>query len=574
MAVVYLADDLKHGRKVALKVLKAELSSLVGPERFLREIQIAARLRHPHILPLLDSGEADGILYYTMPHIEGESVRDRLNNEKQLPIADAVRITSEVADALSYAHEQGVIHRDIKPSNILLDSGHAVVADFGIALIVQTTPTDRLTRSGISPGSPLYMSPEQAAGDPGVDARSDIYSLGCVLYEMLAGDPPFTGSVPAVILAKKLREPVPRLIVARDTIPEYVEQAAIRALARTPADRFSGADEFARALTGDTDGAPAGRRWPLAAVTPSPSKRSLLVSASLIVALFALIGFITTRVYDTKLALPAEYTPSRIDFPLVGLRAMVPVLAMAFTAFMAFIALKYLWRLSDLGVRRVPGVSETLDSWRATSADAGRRAWTALSATTIADLFFLGAIIASVVVLTPFRGFLATILPIGSEASDIELLSCWHTTLHRTYQWSVILMIIGIFFAWRRVFGYLRAQGEVTSRIGASMWGGLGCTFVLLLMITMPWRLLHDNVRPRVHVDGERAYVLVENEVELVIYVASTESTDRYPTDRYPRDEDLGLDRLGVDGYVFEGSIAFDEGHDPILKCTVTEQED
>ena len=168
MAVVYLADDLKHGRKVALKVLKAELSSLVRPERFLREIQIAARLRHPHILPLLDSGEADGILYYTMPHIEGESVRDRLNNEKQLPIADAVRITSEVADALSYAHEQGVIHRDIKPSNILLDSGHAVVADFGIALIVQTTPTDRLTRSGISPGSPLYMSPEQAAGDPGV----------------------------------------------------------------------------------------------------------------------------------------------------------------------------------------------------------------------------------------------------------------------------------------------------------------------------------------------------------------------------------------------------------------------
>ena len=449
MAVVYLADDLKHERKVALKVLKPELSSLVRPERFLREIQVAARLRHPHILPLLDSGEGEGLLYYTMPYVEGESVRDRLNHEKQLPIADAVHIASEVADALSYAHEQGVIHRDIKPSNILLDSGHAVVADFGIALIVQTTSTDRLTRSGMSPGSPLYMSPEQAAGDPRVDARSDIYSLGCVLYEMLAGDPPFTGSIPQVILAKKLREPVPSLIVGRDTIPEYVEQAAIRALARTPADRFKSADEFAQALDGDTGGAQVGRRWPLAAVTPSPSKRSLLVAASLAAALLTLIGFLTTAAYDVKLALPAEYRPSRVDFPLVGLRAMLTELGMAFAAFMAFVALKYLWRLSDLGVRRVPGVSETLDSWRETSAEAGRRVWTALSPTTIADLFFLGTTTVSLGVLWLFLDFIRAVTTHGPDSSDTELLDCWHFALHQSYQGSVTLLIMGILLAWR-----------------------------------------------------------------------------------------------------------------------------
>ncbi len=563
-ATVYLAQDLKHNRNIALKVLKPEVSSLVNPERFLREIQIAARLRHPHILPLLDSGEGDGLLYYTMPYVEGESIQDRLNHEKQLSIEEAVQLTSEVADALSYAHAKGVIHRDIKPSNILLDSGHAVVADFGIALIVQPDANDRLTVSGVSPGSPLYMSPEQAVGDARVDARSDIYSLGCVLYEMLAGDPPFMGSIPQAILAKKLMEPVPRLTVVRDTVPEYLERATIRALAKTPADRFKSADEFARAIEGDTGGLQVDRVGRLAVVTGAVSRLGVLVATSLAAVLLTIIGFLTTRVYDAKLAMPAEYTPSRLDFPLVGLQAVLPVLVNAFVAFMAFVALKYLWRLSNFGLRRVAGVGDTLDSWREASREAGRKVWTAMSPTTIADLFFFGAIIASILVLVPFREFIvAAVWDIGPGPADRELLFRQHWPLHQTYVRSLTLLIMVILFAWRLVFGYIRAQGVVTSRIGASMWGGLGWTVILLLLVTMPWRLLNDSDHSRVRINGERAYILVETEAELVVYDAEIGSTERYR-----KGADLGLERLGTDGLLFEGPILFDEGHDPRFLCT------
>ena len=251
MATVYLAVDLRHEREVALKVLVPELVSAVGSTRFLREIRIAAGLRHPHILPLLDSGDADGFLYYTMPVVRGGSLRDRLKREKQLPVDEAVFIVSEVAGALSHSHANGVIHRDIKPSNIMLDEGRAVVTDYGIALVVQSASKDRLTASGFSPGSPEYMSPEQAAGESQVDARSDIYSLGCVLFELLAGDPPFTGSIPQAILAKKLLASVPSLRVVRDSVPPHVEAAVTTALAKSPADRFRSAEEFRQALTGE-----------------------------------------------------------------------------------------------------------------------------------------------------------------------------------------------------------------------------------------------------------------------------------------------------------------------------------
>jgi len=187
MATVYLAEDLKHHRKVAVKVLRPELASALGPDRFLREIQTTANLRHPHILPLYDSGEADGFLFYVMPFVEGETLADRLSREKQLPLEDALQIAREVADALSYAHRRGVIHRDIKPANILLEAGHAAVADFGIARAVDAAGGGRLTETGLVLGSPLYMSPEQALGEKNLDGRSDLYALGCVLYEMLAG---------------------------------------------------------------------------------------------------------------------------------------------------------------------------------------------------------------------------------------------------------------------------------------------------------------------------------------------------------------------------------------------------
>jgi len=248
MAIVYLAEDRKLGRAVALKCLRPELAAALGGERFLREIEIPAKLAHPHILALHDCGEADGLLYYTMPFVEGESLRDRLAREKQLPLDDAIQVASEVADALGYAHALGLVHRDIKPENVLFEAGHAVVSDFGIARAVSAAGGVRLTGTGLAIGTPAYMSPEQAAGSQDLDGRSDLYSLGCVLYEMLSGETPYTGPTPQAILAKKLSEPLPRISVVREAVPPGVEAALARVLARTPADRFATAQLFAEAL--------------------------------------------------------------------------------------------------------------------------------------------------------------------------------------------------------------------------------------------------------------------------------------------------------------------------------------
>jgi serine/threonine-protein kinase len=251
MATVYLAQDLKHDRKVAIKVLRPELAAVIGAERFLREIKTIATLQHPHILGLIDSGEVQGTAYYVMPFVEGESLRDRLRREKQLPIADAVRIATEVAGALDYAHRHGVIHRDIKPENVMLHDGSALVADFGIALAVSHAGGGaRMTETGMSLGTPHYMSPEQAMGEREITARSDVYALGCVTYEMLTGDPPFTGSTAQAIIAKVMTEkPVP-LQRQRERVPDAVEDAVLTALEKLPADRFASAAEFAAALRG------------------------------------------------------------------------------------------------------------------------------------------------------------------------------------------------------------------------------------------------------------------------------------------------------------------------------------
>jgi serine/threonine protein kinase len=250
MATVFLARDLKHDRRVALKVFHPELAQVLGPERFLREIKLTAQLRHPHILPLYDSGAADGLLYYVMPYVEGESLRDRLTREKQLPLEDALRITHEAADALAYAHSHAVIHRDIKPENILLESGHAVVADFGIARAITLAGGTRLTETGMALGTPAYMSPEQSVGDETIDGRSDLYSLGCVLYEMLAGEPPITGPSVMAVLARKSVDTPPALRRLRSAVPEGVERAVTQALSVVPADRQRTALEFAEQLTG------------------------------------------------------------------------------------------------------------------------------------------------------------------------------------------------------------------------------------------------------------------------------------------------------------------------------------
>ncbi len=251
MATVYLAHDVRHDRKVALKVLRPELSAILGGERFLHEIKTTANLQHPHILSLFDSGEADGLVYYVMPYVEGESLRDRLTRDKQLPVEEAVRIAREVADALQYAHQHGIVHRDIKPENILLHGGHAQVADFGIALAASRSEGGtRMTETGMSLGTPQYMAPEQAMGDREVTAKADIYALGCVLYEALSGEAPFTGPTPQAIVARIMTEQPRSLASQRHTVPAHVEDAVMMALEKLPADRFASAAEFAAALGG------------------------------------------------------------------------------------------------------------------------------------------------------------------------------------------------------------------------------------------------------------------------------------------------------------------------------------
>ncbi len=286
MAVVYLAQDLRHHRKVALKVLKPELAAVVGAERFLAEIETTANLQHPHILPLFDSGEADGFLFYVMPYVEGESLRSKLDREHQLPVDEALRIATDLAEALDYAHRHGVIHRDIKPANVLMHEGRPLIADFGIALAVGAAGGTRLTETGLSVGTPYYMSPEQATGDMAVGPPSDIYALGCVLYEMLVGEPPYTGATAQAVLGRIIQGRTISATDQRASIPANVDAAIRKALEKLPADRFPVANDFGKALAdstfrhGETAAAagPAARGWRRAAIGTSALSAALLLA--------------------------------------------------------------------------------------------------------------------------------------------------------------------------------------------------------------------------------------------------------------------------------------------------------
>src|SRR5688500_6275857 len=289
MATVYLAEDLRHQRKVAIKVLRPELSAALGTERFLREITTTANLRHPNILPLYDSGEQSGFLFYVMPYVEGESLRARMERETQLPMDDALRIADEIADALNYAHSRGVIHRDIKPENILLEEGRAVVADFGIAQAINASGSDKLTMTGMAVGTPQYMSPEQSGGEA-VDGRSDLYAVGCLLYEMLAGAPPFTGPNAMAIMARHMIDPVPRLSTVRPAVAPHVTNAIERALAKNPSDRFASIADWRKAIrtsgdsgsiafTSATTQVPAICKPPPAPATPLLGREGVLLTA-------------------------------------------------------------------------------------------------------------------------------------------------------------------------------------------------------------------------------------------------------------------------------------------------------
>ena len=313
MATVYLAHDLKHDRDVAIKVLHPDLGAALGSDRFLTEIRTTARLQHPHILPLLDSGEADGLLYYVMPVVTGETLRMHLEREQLLPVAEAVRLAREVASALDYAHRQNVVHRDIKPENILLHDGSALVADFGIALAVQTAGGQRMTQTGMSLGTPQYMSPEQAMGEKHIDARADVYALGAMLYEMLTGDAPFTGTTVQAIVAKVLTAEPERPSLVRKKIPPNVEAAVLTALAKLPADRFATAAEFSAALV-NTGYEPANAVAPRGTASSSRRDRHVVLGVSVVALLATVIAAWSWRRQPTSASL------LRYEMPLPAVR--------------------------------------------------------------------------------------------------------------------------------------------------------------------------------------------------------------------------------------------------------------
>ena len=329
MAVVYLAKDIRLERTVAIKVLKGDVALALGGDRFLREIKLASHLQHPNILAVWDSGNVDGILYFVMPFIAGESLRDRLDREKQLSLDDAIAVTCEIADALEYAHAQGIVHRDVKPENVLLDHGHAIIADFGIARAASESHT-KLTETGMSVGTPTYMSPEQAMGGDQIDGRSDQYSLACVMYELLAGHPPFVGGNAMAILAKHSMEPVPSLQVVRQSIPDDLEDAVMRALEKTPADRYRTIKEFGDALA-QVDLGPGARRTPTRGIArrsgavnrrtsgrvpvqppKAPRRRRMTLIAGGVLLFLAAAGAFAWRQLSARGAAPAGPDPKRI----------------------------------------------------------------------------------------------------------------------------------------------------------------------------------------------------------------------------------------------------------------------
>src|SRR5512146_741698 len=278
MATVYLAQDLKHDRQVAVKVLREDLSASLGGGRFLREIKIAAQLQHPNILPLLDSGEADGFLFYVMPYVAGQSLRERIAREGELPVHEAVRLITEVVDALAHAHEHGVVHRDIKPDNVMLSGRHALVTDFGVAkAISEATGRNTVTTLGVAVGTPNYMSPEQAAADPNIDHRSDIYAVGVMAYELLTGRPPFTGGTPQQVLASHITEAPDPVTKRRPTISPALDAIILRCLAKHPADRFQSAQDLLAQL--EPLATPSGGMTP-AATRPMPASAAVITGAT------------------------------------------------------------------------------------------------------------------------------------------------------------------------------------------------------------------------------------------------------------------------------------------------------
>ena len=406
MATVYLAHDLRHDRRVAVKVMRPELGASLGAERFLQEIRIAARLRHPHILPVHDSGEAGGQLWYAMPYVEGESLRQRLARGGPLPLEEALRIATQVLGALAYAHAQGVVHRDIKPENILLEGDHAVVADFGVARALSAAGDERLTGTGLAMGTPSYMSPEQATAARDLDGRSDIYAMGCVLYEMLAGQAPFVGATPQQVLARHAIDPVPSLRTVRGTVPAHVEEAIVRALAKAPVDRFAAASEFAEALSAPREGA----------VTPAStrarqrSRRLVMIAGAIVVAAAAVVAFLSRP----RASVPLD--PNLVAVVPFRVAGAAPELGYLREGMIDLVAA----RLTGEGTARAVDPRSLMAAWR-TSAGSSTDDLAEDAALGIARHLGAGQLLLGGIVGTPERVTLsASLLPVASGGSRVE----------------------------------------------------------------------------------------------------------------------------------------------------------
>jgi len=406
MATVYLAHDVRHDRSVAVKVMRPELAASLGAERFLQEIRIAARLRHPHILPVHDSGEAGGQLWYAMPYVEGESLRQRLARTGPLPLDEAIRVATQVLGALDYAHAHGVVHRDIKPENILLESDHAVVADFGVARAVSAAGDERLTGTGLAMGTPAYMSPEQASAARDLDGRSDIYAMGCVLYEMLAGQPPFVGATPQQVLARHAVDPVPSLRTVRTTVPPNVEAAVVRALAKAPVDRFATAGEFADALSAPRD----------VAITPAAPRalpRSRLGMALGGAALVVAVALVT---YFTRPRATVHLDPNLVAVVPFRVAGAAPELGYLREGMIDLVAA----RLTGEGTARAVDPRSLMTAWRKAAAsptdDLAEQAALDVARRVGAGQLLLGGVVGTSAHIT----LSASLLPVEGGGSRIE----------------------------------------------------------------------------------------------------------------------------------------------------------
>jgi predicted Ser/Thr protein kinase len=565
MAVVYLARDLKHQRSVAVKVLRPEFAAAVGSQRFLREIEIASLLSHPHILPLYDSGQADGALFYVMPFVDGESLQCRLTREKQLSVLEAVNIAREIADALQHAHSKYVVHRDIKPGNVLLLSQHAVVSDFGVATLAQSVPLQRLTSSGVLPGTPLYMSPEQASGSDAVDGRSDIYSLGCVLYEMLSGEPPFRGPTPQAILARKLTAHPAPLHETREFISETLESVVEKALARAPADRYRTAAEFAAALetvlheqrdTAHVGGAMEARTQErggaerTSTTASSANQASSLIQligvAAVVLIVATAVGFLTTTVYDQVLNVPDQYTPSRLDFTILGVRALIPLLFTAFALLVGVIVLRQVGRLLELALSSSERTKGTLKRWEQRTRNGWQTLWRMRAPAALAEIWFVLAVSASSIVLAMFG---AKVRAASDTAGGI--FACAYRDVHTDYTVVMAGLILLIGVTWGHVFRHQGTKDASGLTYNIGRWGGIALIGSLVLIQTAPWRLLWTE-SPRATMNGERYYILRDAAPNLLLYSPRKGITERYGVDEPPE-----LQRMNTSGYIFEDAQAF-----------------